>query len=61
MFYGVGCEVKVKELLLDIKMKMQNKPERGIRYMRTLFKRHDANGNGKLDAEEFEEVLNEFG
>jgi hypothetical protein len=60
-FYGVGCEVKVKELLLQIKMQIQNKPGRGIRYLKVIFKRHDENGNGKLDPTEFEECLNAFG
>ena len=54
-FYGVGMEVKVKELLLQIKMQIQNKPGRGIRYMKVIFKRYDVNGNGKLDPQEFEE------
>jgi hypothetical protein len=60
-FYGVGMEVKVKELLLQIKMHIQNKPGRGIRYMKNLFRRYDVNGNNKLDAAEFEECLGGFG
>ena len=60
-FYGVGCEVKVKELLLQIKMQIQNKPGRGIRYLTVIFKRYDANGNKKLDPAEFEECLSAFG
>jgi len=60
-FYGVGCEVKVKELLLQIKMQIQNKPGRGIRYLKHIFKRFDENGNKKLDSAEFEECLSAFG
>ena len=54
-FYGVSLDVKVKELLLQIKMHIQNKPGRGIRYLKVIFKRYDENGNGKLDPTEFEE------
>jgi EF-hand domain len=60
-FYGVGIEVKVKELLLQIKMQIQNKPGRGIRYLKVLFRRYDTNGNSKLDAAEFEDCLSGFG
>ena len=54
-------EVKVKELLLQIKMQIQNKPGRGIRYLKVIFNRYDVNGNKKLDPQEFEECLNAFG
>ena len=60
-FYGVGLEVKVKELLLQIKMSIQNKPGRGIRYLKVIFKRYDENGNKKLDQTEFEECLAAYG
>lgn len=60
-FYGVGMEVKVKELLLQIKMQIQNKPGRGIRYLKHIFKKFDVNGNKKLDAAEFEECLGSYG
>jgi hypothetical protein len=53
-FYGVGLEVKVKELLLQVKMQIQNKPGRGIRYLKVIFKRYDANGKGKLDSKDIE-------
>ena len=32
-------EAKVKELLLQIKMQIQNKPGRGIRYLKAIFKK----------------------
>lgn len=60
-FYGVGLEVKVKELLLQTKMHIQNKPNRGLKYLRYVFKRFDANGDKQLDPEEFEECLNAYG
>jgi hypothetical protein len=54
-FYGVGLEVKVKELLLHFKMNLQGKaPELGICRLRRNFKRFDASGNKKLDGGEFE-------
>ena len=53
-FYGVGLEVKVKELLLQVKMQIQIKAGRDIRYKKVIFKRYDANGKDKLDSKEFE-------
>ena len=47
VFYGVQLEVKVK-------MQIQNKPDRGIRYLKIFFKKYDANGNGKLDIQKLE-------
>ena len=52
-FYGVGMEAKIKELVLQIKMQIQNKLERGIRYLKAIFMRYDVNENGKLDPQEF--------
>ena len=60
-FCGVGLEVKVMELLLQIKMHIQNKPGMGFRYLRIIFKRYDANGNNKLDQTEFEDCLGAYG
>ncbi len=60
-FYGVSLDVKVKELLLQTKMHIQNKPGRGIRYLKHIFKRYDENGNKQLDETEFEECLSAFG
>ena len=42
-------------------MQIQSKPGRGIHYLKHLIRRYDENGNGKLDAGEFEEMLNAFG
>ena len=53
-FYGVGLKVKVIELLLQVKMQIQNKPGRDIRYSKVIFKRSDAYGKGKLDSKELE-------
>ena len=53
-FYGVGLEVKVKELLLQVKMQIQNNFGRDIRYSKIIFKRYDANGKGILDSNELE-------
>ena len=49
VFYGVGLEVKVKELLLQVKMQIQYKPGNDIRYLKVIFKRFNINGNGKPD------------
>ena len=55
--YCDGLEVKVKELLLQVKMQTQNKSGRGIRYLKVNFKRYDANGNSKLDPQQLESDL----
>ena len=47
-FYWVGLEVKVKELLLQVKMQIQIKAGRDIRYTKVIFKRCDANGKENL-------------
>ena len=38
-FYGVELEVKVKELSLQVKMQIQNKPGRDIRYLKDILKK----------------------
>lgn len=60
-FYGVGLEVKVRELNLQFKMQLQAKGGNGVRGLKLIFKRLDANNNGTLDATEFEQALTEFG
>ena len=56
VFYGVGVgvgfEVKVKELLLQVKMQTQYKPGSGIRLLKVIIKRFDANRNGKPDPQQ---------
>ena len=56
-FYGVGLDVKVKELNLQFKMAIQAMGGLGIRSLKHVFRRMDFNGNKKLDAQEFEEAL----
>jgi hypothetical protein len=53
-FYGVGLEVKVRELNLQFKLAIQQKGGIGLRSLARIFKRMDFNGNKKLDAGEFE-------
>jgi hypothetical protein len=54
-FYGVGIEVKVRELNLQFKLALQQKSGTvGIRNLARIFKRMDVNGNKKLDGAEFE-------
>lgn len=60
-FYGVGLEVKVRELNLQFKLAIQQRGGNGLRTLATIFKRMDYNGNKKLDASEFEQALAAFG
>lgn len=61
-FYGVGIEVKVRELNLQFKLALQSRGGAvGIRTLGKIFKRMDINGNRKLDSAEFEQALAQFG
>ena len=60
-FYGVGLEVAVKEQLMQMKMKIKARGGLGLRHLKIIFNRMDFNGNKKLDLEEFEAALNQFG
>jgi hypothetical protein len=60
-FYGVGLEVKVRELNLQFKLLIQQKGGQGLRTLKKIFQRMDLNGNKKLDASEFEQALAAFG
>ena len=60
-FYGVGLEVKVRELSLQFKMLIQQRGGNGVRGLKQIFKKADLNGNGKLDISEFEQALAAFG
>jgi hypothetical protein len=51
----------VRELNLKFKLFIQQKGGIGIRQLKVIFKRMDFNGNGKLDAGEFEQALASFG
>ena len=60
-FYGVGLEVKVRELNLQFKLLIQQKGGNGVRGLKQIFKKADYNGSGKLDIAEFEQALAQFG
>jgi Ca2+-binding EF-hand superfamily protein len=60
-FYGVNQDVMVRELNLKFKLAIQQKGGVGIRTLKIIFNRMDFNGNGKLDAGEFEQALAAFG
>jgi hypothetical protein len=60
-FYGVGLDVKVRELNLQFKLAIQSKGGVGLRSLKRIFNRMDFNGNKKLDAGEFEQALSAFG
>ena len=60
-FYGVGLEVKVRELNLQFKLLIQQKGGNGVRGLKQIFHKVDYNGSGKLDISEFEQALAQFG
>lgn len=60
-FYGVGLDIKVRELNMQFKMQLQKRGGVGLRSLARIFKRMDFNGNKKLDIMEFEEALAAFG
>lgn len=60
-FYGVGLEIKIRELNMQFRMHLQKKGGLGIRTLARIFKRMDFNGNNKLDIIEFEEALGAYG
>lgn len=60
-FYGVGLDVKVRELNLQFKLAIQQKGGNGLRTLKKIFQRMDYNGNRKLDSSEFEQALGAFG
>jgi hypothetical protein len=49
------------EVFATIKQKLLQQGGYGLRGLSKVFKRIDQNGNGKLDSQEFCEVLNDFG
>ncbi len=60
-FYGVGLDVKVRELNMQFKLAIQQKGGNGLRSLKRIFDRMDENGNKKLDVQEFEQALSAFG
>ena len=60
-FYGVGLEVKVRELTLQFILLIQNKGGNGIRGLKKIFHKHDSQGLKRLDPYDFEQALASFG
>lgn len=58
--YGVGLDITCKKINLEFKLQLRKRGGIGIRSLRLIFKRFDENGNGKLDAYEFEQALAAF-
>lgn len=59
--FGVGLDIEVKRISTQFKILIQKKGGIGIRSLAAIFRRWDKNGNKKLDKQEFEEALAEFG
>jgi Ca2+-binding EF-hand superfamily protein len=51
----------IEDLLAKMKQHILDTPNKGIRYLKVIFRRYDYNGNKKLDAADFEECMTDFG
>jgi hypothetical protein len=51
----------VRELNIKFKLAIQTKGGIGVRSLKHIFRRMDANGNKALDVSEFEQALGAFG
>ena len=60
-FFGVDTEVRIQEINLGLKNQIRNKGGVGLRQLAAIFRKHDYNGNQKLDIIEFEQALSSFG
>ena len=60
-YFGVDLQVRIDEINLSLKNIIRNKGGIGLRSLETVFKSFDKNGNGRLDAFEFEQALAQYG
>ena len=60
-YYGVELDSRVQEVNHEFKRIIKARGGVGIRSLKYIFKKLDTNGNNKLDKEEFEEALKQFG
>ena len=60
-YYGVDLDVRIKDLNHQFKNIIRQKGGIGIRSLGRIFRQFDNNGNKKLDINEFEMALSQFG
>jgi hypothetical protein len=62
-YFGVDKDIRIQEINLNFKNIIRNRQggHIGLRALSQIFKKIDRNGNGKLDAFEFESALGNFG
>lgn len=59
--YGVGLDVTVQKILLDLKLHLNKSGGMGVRNLQRVFRNLDTSGNGKLDIKELEAGLAKIG
>ena len=59
--FGVGLEVEVKRIQTQFKIFLQKRQGVAIRDLAGILRKTDKKGSGKLNQNEFEAALNEFG
>lgn len=59
--YGVGLDVTVKRINLDLKLHIAKKVGASVKKLEMIFNTFDRNGNKRLDIKEFEKCLAAFG
>ena len=61
-FFRIDNQVRIDEINHQFRNVIRQKKDVfGLSSLREIFKKHDVNGNGKLDLVEFEEALASFG
>jgi Ca2+-binding protein (EF-Hand superfamily) len=59
--YGVGLDVTVKKIHMDLKLHIAKKVGASLKNLQNIFNQMDKNGNHKLELKEFEKGLAAFG
>lgn len=60
-FFGVDYQVRIDEMNLQFKNILRSRGIMSFMKLKETFTKFDKNGNGKLDAREFENALAAFG
>lgn len=59
--YGVGLNVNVERIHLDLKLHIAKTSGASLKNLRRIFEKSDTSGNHKLNQKEFEKALAAFG
>ena len=60
-YFGIDTQVRIEEINMNFKNIIRQRGGNGLVNLRSVFNKHDMNGNGKLDLAEFEEALSAYG